>query len=94
MVKKSGVRKVVVRSKGARAIMNDPRVQAELLARAGRIQDAANAGIMSAPDGELYQATVQAGKNRARASVVTGGYASMRDNQKRNSLLKALDRGR
>lgn len=79
---------------GARALLVGGEVQADLLARAGQIQDAANARIMSAPDDELFQASVQAGKNRARASVITGGFASMRENARTNALLKSLDRGR
>lgn len=86
--------RVKMNSKGARALLNSASVQADLLARAGAIQDAANAEIMSAPDDQLFQASVQTGKNRARASVITGGYASMKHNGRTNALLKALDRGR
>lgn len=79
---------------GARALLTGGDVQADLLRRAGAIQDAANAGIMSAPDDELFQASVFEGKNRARASVITGGFASMKANAKSNVLLKSVDRGR
>lgn len=77
----------------ARALLQSAGVQADLLARAGRVQDGANAAIMSAPDDELFQASVQVGKNRARASVITGGYASMKAQAATNALLKNLGRG-
>lgn len=79
---------------GARALLTGSEVSKDLLERAGRVQDAANARIMSAPDDQLFQASVQTGKNRARASVITGGYASMKENGRSNALLKSVDRGR
>lgn len=76
-----------------RALLQSAEIQADLLARAGRIQDGANAGIMAAPDDELFQASSFVGKNRARASVMTGGFASMRAQAGTNVLLKNLGRG-
>ena len=85
--------RVKMNSKGARALLNSVEVQADLLRRADRIQDGANAQLGASDPSEMYQADVQAGKNRARAIVRTSGHGSRRDNARNNTLLKNLDRG-
>lgn len=77
--------RVKVHSAAARSLLNSGEVKADLGRRAGAISAAA---------GEGYQASVQAGRNRARASVITGDYQSIKDNAKNNTLLRSLDRGR
>lgn len=81
--------KVKMNSAGARAIMNSPEVQAELLRRANAIKDCAD----SMGSG-VYEADVQPGKNRAHAMVKTTGARSRASNAKHNTLLKSLDAGR
>lgn len=71
--------------KAFRELRLEPDVIADLEDRAERIADSA---------GDGYEASAQAGKNRGRASVITGDYAAMRDNAKNQSLLRALDAGR
>ena len=85
--------RVKMNSKGARALLRGSEVQADLLARAGRIQDAANAQLGASDPAAMYQADVQAGRNRARAMVKTSGFESRRHNAKTNALLKSIDRG-
>jgi hypothetical protein len=66
-------------------ILNSLAVQAELKRRADRIAAAAGEGMLS---------SVQAGKNRARASVITAT-PQARNNEARNrALTRALDAGR
>lgn len=86
--------KVKMNRAGSKALLRDAKTAAAMLSIAGKVQDGANSGITSAPDEELFQASVQVGKNRARASVITGGYASMVQNARTNALLKNLDRAR
>ncbi|WP_143822601.1 hypothetical protein [Mycetocola reblochoni] len=86
--------RVRINYKGANAVRNDPAVQQELLSIAGKIQDAANSGLTGASSDAMYQAEVEPGRKRARAAVWTGGYASIRDNARNNTLLRSLDRGR
>ena len=85
--------RVKMNSKGARALLNSAEVQSDLLRRAGRIQDGANAQLGASDPSEMYQADVQSGRNRARAIVRTSGHGSRRHNAKTNALLKNLDRG-
>lgn len=85
--------RVRMNSRGARAALNAPGVIADLQARAERVEAAAN-GMMGPrlpSDLTAYRVLpAKEGRNRARVSVWTGGYASRRDNAKNNTLLKAL----
>lgn len=76
---------MTIRKGNIGAILKSAKVQAELKARADRIAAAAGEGMV---------ATVQVGKNRARASVITATRKA-RENEARNrSLTRALDAGR
>jgi hypothetical protein len=79
--------KVKMNSAGARALLNSPEVQKELLRRAELIRSRAEAS------GASFDADVQPGKNRAHAMVKTTDIKSRRSNAKHNTLLKALDAG-
>lgn len=81
--------KVIMSNAGARAILNSPEVQSELLGRAEAIKERAD----SMGSGE-YAADVQPGRNRAHAMVKTTDAKSVRSNAKHNTLLKSLDAGR
>ena len=84
----SGVR-VKINSRAARALLNGPEVQGELLARAEKVKASAE----SMGSGE-YVADVRPGKNRAHAIVRTTDIESRRSNAKHNSLVKGLNAGR
>lgn len=81
--------KVSMRSAGARAVMNSPGVQGDLLARAQRV-----AGSASAMGPGEFAADVRAGANRAHAMAKTTDARSMASNAKHNSLLKSIGAGR
>lgn len=83
-----GIR-VKINSRAARALLNGPEVQGDLLARAERIKAKAE----SIGSGE-YVADVQPGKNRAHAIVRTTDIESRRSNAKHNSLMKSINAGR
>lgn len=83
-----GVR-VKINSRAARALLNGPEVQGDLLARAEKVKAKAE----SIGSGE-YVADVQPGKNRAHAIVRTTDLISMKSNAKHNSLLKGLNAAR
>lgn len=85
--------KVVINHAGARAVLNDPAVKAELLRRAQLIREAA---IASDPrlTGEDIDANAVDGSTRARAGVVTVTPKARNINAKHNTLLKSLDAGR
>lgn len=91
----SGKVKVVINHAGARAVLNDPAVKAELLRRAQLIREAA---IVSDPrlTGEDIDANAVEGRTRARAraGVVTVTPKARNINAKHNTLLKSLDAGR
>lgn len=78
-----------INSRAARALLNGPEVQGDLLARAERIK--AKAESMG---GGEYVADVQPGKNRAHAIVRTTDIESRRSNAKHNSLMKSLGAGK
>lgn len=65
-------------------------VQADLLARAGRIAEAASAGGMNGTFGH----NVQVGRNRARALVFTDDADAMVAEAKDRILTRAIDAGR
>lgn len=79
------VKRVIVNRAGARAYLNSEGVMALLDSQADRVG-------ASLPEGYRIR-PAQTGKNRARAVVGTYGIASMLDNQRNNSLLKALGGG-
>lgn len=81
--------KVVMNALGARAILNSPEVQADLLSRAEAIKSRADA-----VGSGKYVADVQPGKNRAHAMVKTSDMKSAASNAKHNTLLKSIDAGR
>lgn len=85
--------KVVINHAGARAVLNDPAVKAELLRRAQLIREAA---IASDPrlSSEDIDANAVDGRIRARAGVVTVTPKARNINAKHNTLLKSLDAGR
>lgn len=89
----SGKVKVVMNHAGARAVLNDPAVKAELLRRARLIRDAAIASDHRLT-GEDIDANTIDGRNRARAGVVTVTPKARNINAKHNTLLKSLDAGR
>ena len=79
-----------------RELRNSDEVQEDLLRRAERVRDAALSGFTPAP-GERnagYSASVQPGKNRARAGVVANTPHAVRSNAKNNTLLTALEAAR
>lgn len=71
--------------KGFRELRNDPAVVEDLERRARAIADAAGPG---------FEASAQKGKNRARASVITGNFEAMLAQSKSNVLQRALNSGR
>lgn len=81
--------RVVVKSSGARQILNSQEIQNDLLERANRIKSKAD----SIGSGK-YVADVRPGKNRAHAMVKTTDARSMASNRKHNTLLKSVDAGR
>lgn len=88
--------KVRMSSVGARSVLSDPRIQADLDARAWRIAARANGlagGRWDDMDEDPYDARPAPGK-RARAVVGTANLQGMTDNARGNTLLKALDAGR
>lgn len=84
-----GKAKVRMSNAGARAIMNSPDVQSELMSRASAIK-----GRADSIGSGTYEADVRAGKNRAHAMVKTTDAMSRASNAKHNTLLKSLDAGR
>lgn len=77
--------KMNLRKANIGSVLKSAPVQADLKARANRIAAAAGEGMV---------ASVQVGKTRARASVITATQKA-RENEARNrSLTRALDAGR
>lgn len=77
--------KIKLNLKGFRALRNDPAVVADLERRARAVASAAGSG---------FEASAQKGKNRARASVITGTFEARREQAKTNVLQRALNSGR
>lgn len=71
-------------------LMNSPAVHADLVARAGRIADAANRGA----EGSEHVARTEKGKERARAAVITGNYRAIKAEAESANLTRAIDAGR
>lgn len=86
---------VRIESKGVRALLQSSAVQADVLKRAERIAETANAGLSAdgfrAPGFAAFEA---AGKDRAGAIAVTVNEHAKRSQNKKNTLLKAIDAGR
>lgn len=85
--------KVVMNSPGAEAILSDPAVQADLLARANRIKAAAD----SVGSGK-YEVHQRSGYKGGRPYVVVhvpeGDWQTYYSNKKHNTLRNALKAGR
>lgn len=77
--------KVVMNSRGARALLNAPGVAADLKRRGDRVAAAAGAGV---------GVRVTVGGKRARAVVMTETAAARRREAKSKALTRALDAGR
>lgn len=77
--------KIELNSDGVRALLRSPGVQADLDARARRISAAAGPGMLP---------TVEAGKTRARASVITASDEARRAEATGRALTRAVDAGR
>lgn len=71
--------------KAFRELRLEPGVIADLGERAEAIADAA---------GPWYEASTFEGRNRGRASVITGDFGAIYDNAKNQTLLRSLDAGR
>lgn len=87
--------KVRINSDGARAVLSSTAVALRLGEMASSICASANA--KASPDEMLndpYDYDVKAGGKRSRASVFAASPHGIRDNNKRNTLLKSLDAGR
>lgn len=72
--------------KNWKALRNSPEVRADLDERASRIAHAAGKGFT--------RRQAKTGKNRARASVGTNSWASMKAQSEDNVLQRALNAGR
>lgn len=85
--------KVVMNSPGAEAVLSDPAVQADLMARANRIKAAAD----SVGSGK-YEVSQRSGRKGGRPYVVVhvpeGDWQTYYSNQKHNTLRNALKAGR
>lgn len=71
--------------KAFRELRLEPGVIADLGERAEAIANVAGPG---------YEASTFEGRNRGRASVITGDFSAIRDNAKNQTLLRSLDAGR
>lgn len=81
---------------GANAVRNSSGVVSKIQSMAESIADAASAKTptLGKTRNSNYFVTVRHGRQRAFANVVTGNYASKKDNAKNNTLLKSIDAGR
>ena len=77
--------KFALRKDNVGKILNSVAVQIDLKRRADRIAAAAGPGMVS---------SVQPGKNRARASVITGNRKARENEAINRALTRALDAGR
>lgn len=76
-------------SRGIRALLQSAAVQADLVARAQRIEEQARA----LGDGE-FEARGWRGADRAQATVITADAEAMRSQAESNVLIRALGAGR
>lgn len=89
--------KLAVNREAIEALLTSPAVFADVKRRADRIADGANAGVeKQRPDeDDPYLSTeLVLEEPRAAASVITRTNRGKRDNLRRGTLLKNLDRGR
>lgn len=77
--------KIVWNLPAFRQLRLEPGVIADLGERADRIAADAGAG---------YEASTFEGRNRGRASVITGDWRARVDNSRNQTLLRSLDAGR
>lgn len=77
--------RIVLLRKGMRQLLRSPEVLADLERRAKRIADVAGDGM---------EPSAMVGRNRARASVITGTEAAREAEAKGRSLTRAIDAGR
>lgn len=88
----SGV-KVVMNSKGMEAILSDPKVQADLMARARRIKAAADS--VGSGKYEVHQRPgYEGGRPYVVVHVPEGDWRTRNSNKKHNTLQNALGAGR
>ncbi|QPO16941.1 neck protein [Arthrobacter phage Kittykat] len=80
--------KVVLNDAGIKALLNSPEVQAHLLQSAQRMALAAEA--RTGPDA-IFVASVQPGKNRARASVITASHEARVAEAQDRALTSSID---
>lgn len=87
--------RVQIWSAGAKAVLTDSGVAADLGRRADAIRD--RAVSMTSPDkmrNEPYMSEVDSSGTRARARVWTSSDHGIYSNNRHNTLLKSLDAGR
>lgn len=77
--------KLVLNKKQFVELMKSGPMKRDLLRRAKRVKESA---------GDGFEESVYDGKNRARASVITGTFAARRKQSKDNVLQRALNAGR
>ncbi|ALY09791.1 neck protein [Arthrobacter phage Preamble] len=80
--------KVVLNDAGIKALLNSPEVQAHLLQSAQRMALAAES--RTGPDA-IFVASVQPGKNRARASVITASHEARVAEAQDRALTSSID---
>ncbi|ALY08924.1 hypothetical protein SEA_SAVAGE2526_13 [Arthrobacter phage Savage2526] len=80
--------KVVLNDAGIKALMNSPEVQAHLLQAANRMAFAARG---RAGGDAIFDATVQPGKTRARASVITANKSAQEAEAQDRALSSSID---
>lgn len=79
-----------------REIRKSPQMQALLLAHAEAIASRANADHVATahtsppPDGDSYEAAIEVGRNRARATVSTANPRAMAHEHHDSSLLRSI----
>lgn len=77
--------RVRMNNAAARALLRGDEISADIQGRVDSVAEAC---------GEGYEADVQVGRNRVHGMVKTTSFEAMRDNQRNNTILKNLDRGR
>lgn len=77
--------RIVLHRKGMRELLRSPEVLADLERRAKKIADVAGDGM---------EPSAMVGRNRARASVITGTKAAREAEATRRSLTRSIDAGR
>ncbi|ASR83393.1 hypothetical protein SEA_NANCIA_9 [Arthrobacter phage Nancia] len=80
--------KVVLNDEGIRDLLNDPGLQSFMLQQAQNMANAAEG--RSGPDA-IFEASVQSGKRRARASVITANRAAQEAEAQDRALTSSID---